>query len=511
MNLYSMQFVAFFLIAFVLYYTLLRKWQWMVLLTASLVFYLYSGPVNLIFLITTAFSTWLGGKGIFYCTQQFKIRKKEISDRKERQLLKGKYTRKKRCILWLVLLLNFGILAVLKYWNPQSKSILIPLGISFYTFISMGYLIDLYYEKYAAEKNFLRFLLFISYFPQLIQGPINRFDQMREQFLQRHILDLENAARAVLLLGFGVMKKYAIANALSGVIADILDKSLADAPGSAIVFAILLYSIQQYCDFSGGIDMVLGISELFGIRMMPNFRQPYFATSLGDFWRRWHISLGAWMRDYVFYPFALTKPMQNLGKWAKNHMGKHFGKVLPAAVANLLVFFLVGIWHGSQWHYIFWGLYNGAVIALGDICAPAFEKLAKRLHISTESKGFYVFSVIKTFIIVNIGWYFDRIYSMRNCAAAMKNTLLNFSPERFVPYLKEAVSGFHMESIMIMAAALILVIIRSVLAERGVDVYAAIRKRPAVLRWGLYYVMIGLVLASFMFTKDTGGFMYANF
>ena len=109
-------------------------------------------------------------------------------------------------------------------------------------------------------------------------------------------------------------------------------------------------------NFSGGIDMVLGVAQLYGIEMMPNFRQPYFSTSLGDFWRRWHISLGAWMRDYLFYPFALTKPMQRFGKWATSHWGKHFGRVLPAAVANLLVFAVVGIWHGPQAHYLAWGL-----------------------------------------------------------------------------------------------------------------------------------------------------------
>lgn len=124
--------------------------------------------------------------------------------------------------------------------------------------------------------------------------------------------------------------------------------------------------------------MVLGVAQLYGIEMMPNFRQPYFSTSLGDFWRRWHISLGAWMRDYLFYPFALTRPMQRFGKWATSHWGKHFGRVLPAAVANLLVFAVVGIWHGPQAHYLAWGLYNGLVIALADLLEPAFKSSTRR-------------------------------------------------------------------------------------------------------------------------------------
>lgn len=148
--------------------------------------------------------------------------------------------------------------------------------------------------------------------------------------------------------------------------------------------------------FPGGIDMVLGVAQLFGIEMMPNFRQPYFSTSLGDFWRRWHISLGAWMRDYLFYPFALTKPMQRFGKWATGHWGKHFGRVLPAAVANLLVFAVVGIWHGPQAHYLVWGLYNGMVIALADLLEPAFKKMNTALHIPTESRTWHIFRILRT-------------------------------------------------------------------------------------------------------------------
>ena len=128
-----------------------------------------------------------------------------------------------------------------------------------------------------------------------------------------------------------------------------------------------MYSFQQYADFSGGIDIVTGAAQLFGIELAPNFRQPYFSISLGDFWRRWHISLGSWMRDYVFYPFALLKPVQKLGKKISKRFGKHLGVVLPASIANILVFFLVGIWHGPEVHYILWGLYNGIVIALSDI------------------------------------------------------------------------------------------------------------------------------------------------
>ena len=155
-----------------------------------------------------------------------------------------------------------------------------------------------------------------------------------------------------------------------------------DIPGSVVVFGILLYSAQQYGDFSGGIDMVEAASSLFGVGMAENFRRPYFSVSLADFWRRWHITLGTWMRDYVFFPFALTKPMQRLGKWASERLGEHLGRTLPACVANILVFLIVGLWHGAEPHYVAWGLYNGVVIALADLGPglPPRERGAPRGH-----------------------------------------------------------------------------------------------------------------------------------
>lgn len=172
--------------------------------------------------------------------------------------------------------------------------------------------------------------------------------------------------------------------------------------------------------------MVLGVAELFDIKMMQNFKQPYFSTSLANFWQRWHISLGAWMRDYVFYPLALTKFFQKISKFFSVHAGKHVGRVIGACIANIVVFVLVGIWHGPELHFLIWGLYNGIIIALSDLCSPIFKNLTRILKINENSKGFYIFRIIRTFIIVNIGWYFDRITDVRKSFIYLKNTFLNF-------------------------------------------------------------------------------------
>lgn len=523
MELYSAAFILLVLTALVLYYTVFRNRQWICLLAAGILFYCMSGLSHGIYILITAFSIWIGSRILEQMEQKYqKIRKERELSREEKKAMKAAHMRRKRMVLFAVLLINFGILAWLKYWKAifpgTAHGLLLPLGISFYTFLSAGYLIDVYNGKYPAEHNFLHFLLFVSYFPQLLQGPINRYDQMNGQLTGRHTWNPENAKRAFLLILFGLMKKFAIADMLSGSISDIFDGSVERLPGSLIVFGILLYSIQQYADFSGGIDIVMGVSQLFGIQMMPNFRQPYFSVSLGDFWRRWHISLGAWMRDYVFYPFALTKPMQKFGKWCSRKMGKHFGRVLPAGIANIVVFLLVGVWHGAQMHYVVWGLYNGIVIALSDILQPAFAALSGKLHLPVGSKGFYVFRVIRTFIIVNIGWYFDRIYDFGKCLTCLAHTVISFNAGEFAAAMRQEVLNpdlvqpvYIMGGYALAFAALMIVIADSILKEQKKDVYAILQRRTVIFKWALCYAMIFLMLGSFIFTRSAGGFMYANF
>lgn len=525
MELYSLSFVLLVAVGLVLYYTVLRRCQWVCLLALSLVFFASSGAQGLVFLLFTAFTVWGGGLWLARLDADCAARRKAPGITKdEKKAIKMQTTRRKKGVVTLLLVVNFLVLGYFKYWSyfarllpgasaasaPSALGLVMPLGISFYTFQAVGYLIDCYRGRHPAEKNFAKFLLFIGFFPQLIQGPINRYGALEPQLTAVHTWEWERTKRALFLLLFGAMKKYAIANLTAPTIAAILDGNDTTLAGSMALTAILLYSLQQYADFSGGIDMVLGIAQLYGIEMMPNFRQPYFSTSLGDFWRRWHISLGAWMRDYLFYPFALTKPMQSFGKWATKHGGKHFGRVLPAAVANLLVFAVVGIWHGPQAHYLVWGLYNGAVIALADLLEPAFKKVNTALHIPTESKGWHIFRILRTFVIVNIGWYFDRV-GLTMGAACLRNTFTDFRPAAFTAQAPGAFAAVSGPAWGIVVIATVLVFVHSVLCETGRDPYAEVHRLPLPLRWALYYLAIFLVLISFICVTETSGFLYANF
>lgn len=520
-----MRFVLFLVILLIVYYNInkvFKEKQWIVLLIGNLFFYSWTGYFNFIYILITGVSTYLGA---LLCSNISLNYKKEVKEKalnkEEKKLLKTKNLSKKRIILYSVLFLNFGILAYLKYFNEilsyfkvfSFSNLILPLGISFYTFQSIGYLIDVYNEKYVAERNVFKYFCFISFFPQLIQGPINRFDALKETLYKDHSLEIENVKKALFRIAFGMLKKYAIANTFVDTIAYVLDSPTKETPGLFIVMAILLYSIQQYADFSGGIDMVLGVAQLFGIKMAENFRQPYFATSLSDFWRRWHISLGAWMRDYVFYPFAITKVMQNFGKISSKYGGKYLGRTLPACVANILVFFLVGIWHGAQLHYILWGLYNGVVIALSDLLSPIYDKITGN-KINKENKIYYLLQIITTFVIVNIGWYFDRIEKYSDILLCFKNTIFNFYLKDFSKFIYEIFikSGtIGKISFLSSVVAIIIVLLSSVLSENQKELYCVVKSKNIIIRWSIYIVIIFLILLSFTHTTVNGGFIYANF
>ena len=525
MQLYSLQFVAFLCLSLAAYFALGRiapRYQWTVLLTASLGFYVCTGWHNLFFILLTAGSSWAVGMAFGKLEERSKAARKAASDRAQKKEIKARFNHCKWLALLAALTLNFGVLSYIKYWNVLldglgmgesflSSSLLLPLGLSFYTFQSMGYLIDAYNGKVRPERNPLRYLLFVSWFPQLIQGPINRFDQLADQLCAPRRFDAAGAKRALLLIGFGMLKKFVVADMLVKTIAACLDQVTPGTPGSIIVFGILLYSVQQYGDFSGGIDMVRGVSQLFGVRMAENFRQPYFSVSLGDFWRRWHITLGAWMRDYVFYPFALTDVMRRFGKWAGAHLGEHWGRTLPASVANVLVFFLVGLWHGAEAHFIWWGLYNGLVIAAADLASPLFARMKAALRVDDTTNMWHVWRVVRTFIVVNIGWYFDRIYDFGDCLQAFHNTLFNFNAGSFYSSL----SALHIANIkvcfLLALMGCLIVLIVSIQRERGIDVGEKILALPFVVRTVMLSALILLIALSFAFAPAQGGFLYANF
>ena len=510
----------------VVYYAtarIFKAYQWIVILVFSGIFYcLVTNAETISYGLCTLIACYASAHVCAYVTKYFDHKAKLIRDRAHKKRFKAHARTLKQVVLVICVLIIIFNLCYLKYWNTilfalgaasstRSLGLLLPLGISFYTFQALAYVFDVYNQKYAPERNIFKLACFLFYFPQLIQGPINRYNKMKDELFSLHEARDTHFAKASLTFAFGMLKKYVMADLLVDIIAKIFAQDPTTLPGSVLVFGILLYSAQQYGDFSGGIDMLEASSEMLGIHMQPNFRRPYFSVSLADFWRRWHISLGLWMKDYVFYPLALSRPFKALSKAIKKVLGTHMSRTLPAGIANIVVFLLVGVWHGADMHFISWGLYNGIVIALSDMFRPCTQKLADILHIKQESKGYHLFAILRTFIVVNIGWYFDRIESFDHALSALVTSVCSFQASSFVSglVLAGALDKKYF-SFIFSACAIIIVAVVSTLQERGCDTYQLFVSRPFVVKVA-FAVFVGFLIVSSFVMNVGGGFMYANF
>ena len=370
MSFVSIEFMVFTAVCAAGYYMIPKKYQWVWLLVFSYVYYLAAGPSYLFFILFATTVTYLGGLWA------------EAGA---------------RWAVPAVLLADFGMLAFIKYTNfvlgninglfgtnIRELKLLLPLGISFYTFQATGYLLDVHWKRCKAERNPFRFALFLAFFPQIMQGPIGRYSRLADQLYAEREFDMARIERGLYRIVWGFFKKIVIAdNAVLYV--DAIFDNYNTMPGYGIM-GILLYGAQLYADFSGGIDIVIGIAEMLGITLDENFTQPFFATSITDFWHRWHITLGTWMKDYLFYPVTLSRWMGKFGKWCRTKFGKNIGRALPICLANIIVFLVVGIWHGPAWHNIFYGLYNGVIIGISGLLAKNYRDWKKKFGIEKDSR-----------------------------------------------------------------------------------------------------------------------------
>ena len=507
---------AFGFAAALVYYVFPRRMRWIILLLASYTFYATRAFSALPFILITTVTTWFAALTIGNIGDASKARLKAEKDSlsaQEKKAIKAQAKSRQRVLMLSALVLNFVILGVLKYTDEvlrmvgsQPLGLLLPLGISFYTFQSMGYLLDVYNGKYAPQKNPFKFALFVSFFPQLIQGPIGRYDQLSLQLTEGHDFDWHNLQRGFMLILWGLFKKMVIADRALPLVSAVFE-GYGELGGAVIAVGVLFYSLQQYCDFSGGIDLVTGIAQQMGITLAPNFKRPYFAVSLGDFWRRWHISLGSWMRDYVFYPFALTKPVASLSKAAKGRFGQNFARALPAALGNILVFVLVGVWHGAASNYILWGLYNGLILAFSALMEPVYKNWNAAHAKLSASKAFHVVRVLRTFVIVNIGWYFDRCTHGMDALRMLGTTLTDWRGSQLTMDLIGSLGVASADFYLLMLCTVLLFVV-SFVQERGLIVRDWLSERNILVR---YAVLLLGVIAVLVFGVYGSGFDEATF
>ena len=490
-----------------------KKYRWGVLLAASMGFYAIVCLKYIGFIILTGLTTWGGGllleRYVKRMDAHFKANKADWS-KEQKSAHKSLVTRKKKQLCAAVLVLNFGILAFLKYYNFFADSLngllkhfggaipqlglFLPLGISFYTFQSMGYIIDIYRGKVAAEKNPLKLLLFVSFFPQIVQGPIGLYNDLAGQLYEGSPLRFDNIKQGVLLITWGFFKKLVIADRLVTAV-NTVAPDYENFSGSAIFAAAMIYALQLYTDFSGGVDISRGVAQLFGINMAENFKRPYFSKDISEYWRRWHITLGGWLREYLFYPIAMSKLFQNLSKSLKKRFGMKAAKVIPVSLASLITFIVIGVWHGANWKYVAFGVWNGGIIMVSTLLADRFADMKTRLKIKDGSKLFAAFQMIRTFIIVLIGYYFDIAADFGSAMEMMFRSVTEFSiRELFSDSLLSAINISSADMGAAAVAAVILLIV-SVMQERSeLTVRERICKRGFVTESVVFVLLFFTVL-----------------
>jgi len=527
----SFYFLAFLAGVLILYYIIPKRFQWVLLLAASYAFYLISGVAQVFFLLGTTAVTYISGLLMQKRRDRYKAESADVSDRDMKQALKKKSTSDIHRIQVITVLVDLGVLALVKYSsflinNVNSVlsvfgaenglpgfSILVPLGISFYTFMAMGYVIDIGRGKYEAERNFGKLALFLSFFPSIVQGPISRFDDVGKKLTEEHAIKYENITYGAQLIMWGFFKKLVIADRVAPVVAKIFSVEMFDKlSGTTMFFGMLAYAVQIYCDFSGGIDITRGAAQMMGIELPLNFERPYFSASVSEYWRRWHITLGAWMREYVFFPVMLSKPISKLSKKVKEKHGQKASKYVPSVITPFIVFLLIGIWHGANWRYVAFGLYNAVIVAGSVALDPLFKKMAEKLHINTESKGWKIFKIIRTFLILGISKILVRSASLK---MAVKTVIKIFTSVNFAFGSELVENGFDLgyKNNIVLGIAVLFLFVISVLQENGIHIRESVGKWFIVFRWIAYFVLLVIILVFGIYGPeyDAANFIYQTY
>lgn len=399
---------GFYILVFggtILYYCIPPKIQWVELLGLSLIFYFFAAePYTIIYLVISTLVAYFA----------------TITIEKQRNLSNSKSS-VTAIITAVAILVNIGLWFILKggaLWQPVVEKyishgfwterlatygtrMVAALGMGYYTLQIIGYIIDCYWANIKPQKNPLKLFLFVAYFPQLTTGPISRYSQLEDIFTG-HSFEFRNIKFGAQRILWGLIKKLVWAERI-GVIISGINNDFTTYHGFYSWIMILLYPLQMYADFSGCMDIILGVSELFGIKLQENFNNPFFSRTSQEFWQRWHISLGAWAKDYVLYPLLKLKMIVNFGKYARKKFGRKAGKFLVNLIGMFILWMVMGIWHGG-WRYIVGvSLWYWLILMMGELFSPVFKKIQVCLKIKTDNFSWHLFQSGRTYLIYAIG------------------------------------------------------------------------------------------------------------
>lgn len=514
----SVAFVVFLILFFLIYFITPKKFKYITLLVASVLFYAINSKLLTLFVILSSLLTY--GAGLLLEKQNtfFKQKKKEL-EKDERKKLKKQVDTKKQSILAVGAVLNIGMLLVLKY-TPFFISIAntvsgadfdiirftLPLGISYYTLTTVSYMADVYRGQIHAEKNPLKLLLFVTFFPHIVEGPFARYGELGKTLFEGAPFNFDRFTNGFMRILYGLMKKMIFADR-AGIFVNAVFENAETASGGNLLLAAVLYTFQIYAEFSGCMDIVIGIGETLGIKMSENFRRPFFSKSIDEFWRRWHITLGAWLRDYIFYPLSFSKPMKKIASSSLEKFGSYYGSLISSVLPLFCVWFINGLWHGASIKYIVYGLYYFGLMMLGKFLKPMTDKITEKLKINTQSKIYSVFAFIRTDLIVLFGMLLFRSESLTQAGVITKRIFTDFG---FTSIFFE---NFQVYDLIVVIIGILLLLTIGIIEEKGINIRQKLGEKKYIFTWALLLIMCFLLIIFGKYGAGSGSspFIYGQF
>lgn len=485
MTFFSIKFILFLLPMFIVYYIMPAKYRYIWLLMSSYFFYA-SWNIKYVFVL-------------FFITL--------ISYLSARMMESGN----RKICLYAGIAASVFILVVFKFWNfwscglytifgisdPRNGgiiSITAPIGLSFFVLTSIGYMIDVYRGHFKCEPNLGRYALFLSFFPTILSGPIERSSNLLKQIQGKCEFSYEKTKKGLILIMGGCCLKLLIANRLA-VIVNAAFENIYEQTGATMMTAVILYGIQLYTDFAGYTYIALGIGDLFGYSLIENFRQPYFARNIKDFWGRWHISLSSWFKDYIYIPLG----------------GNRKGK--KRQYINLMITFGVsGIWHGTGWQFVIWGIIHALYQIISKATSSCRITVAHKVKINRECFSYRLLQIIITFGLVDFAWLFFRSESVHAALAICKNILLNFQGANTLCN-KLYLMGYDESRFILLLFEMLIFLIIEILHENKISIIHFLNQQNKAFRWIIYMIIcMALVIGTiYDYGVDASTFIYTRF
>ena len=550
-------FILLLMLTVVVYFCVPLKIRWTVLLFVSVLFFCTWGIEMLPFALASTFITWGTANIIEKWNVAFdnEVMANQELDRKEKTILRNELKQKCKYLLWGAVALILSVLIYVKaqsylagipvlenivvlfskvykkvamfclnipilsffvdykdvYTDTSLYAFFVPLGISYYTMSLVAYMADVYWRKEKAEKNFFKLLLFVLYFPKILQGPISKHRNIRERLYEGSTFDYNRLCYGLQRILWGYLKKLVVADRLLLFVNPVFTDHF-DYGGAMLFFAAIFSAFQLYCDFSGCMDIALGASQIFGIELEENFNRPFFAKSAAEFWNRWHKTLGQWFTDYIYMPIVISPNLIKVSGKIKNVFGKRAAKNFVSIVPIATVWIITGLWHGTGMNYIMWGVYWGLLMILSTVFSPEIKQVSKWIHLETESQWFQTFRQYRTFLLFVISRIFSTPSDITISFDIFRKMFFDLRPWEIIDGTFFEV-GLNEDNFKVIVVALFVLWSVMKKQENGIVLREEIGKLPLLLRWSIYYMGLIILFIYGIYGPgfDAASFVYMNY